>query len=241
MAKGGGGNGMMRGPAGQQPPYQGGSFGPPSGMPTMRGPMPVKPPAGSFTAGPGNLGDIPAGKTTPTLPGLIGPQTNSWANAIQGAGDLVGRMAKPAMPPGGYAPGNLGDIPAGKNMPDLGAMRQRMASLGAMSPVATPNFNPTGFNKFNQNMNLDTGAISANMPYNPAGGAGGMNPIAQQLQRTGANPAYQNTVMNKLRPTMASNQNVQPLQVTNPRQSSAGANPAMQRVAQLRKSHQYGF
>jgi hypothetical protein len=224
MAKGGGGNGMMRGPAGQQPPYQGGSFGPPSGMPVMRGPIPPKPPMGSFTTGPGNLGDIPPQKA---LPGLYGPQTNAWANAIQGGAGLAGGMAKPPMPPGGFAPGNLGDIPAGKSMPDFGALRQRMAGLGAMSPQAIP------FNKAMPDFSGAVGAATNRM--------GGDNNYAQMLQQTKANPAYQNTVMNKLRPTMASNQNVQPLQVTNPRQASAGRNPAMQRVAQLRKTHQYGF
>jgi hypothetical protein len=164
------------------------------------------------------------------------------------AGGMAGMMQKPQAPPGGFAPGNLGDIPSGKNMPDMASIQQRIQQLGAMGsrgmapagPDVTPAAEMPGFNR--NRMNLDTGSINAPMPMNPMrGGAGGMNPVAQQLQMTGQNPAMQNTVMNKLRPTMASNQNVPPLGMTNPRQASAGQNPAMQRVAQLRKSHQWGF
>jgi hypothetical protein len=221
MAKGAGGNGMAPGMD-----YRAAAGAAQNAMGAMRKPAPA---AGGMA--PPNV-----------VPGLGG---RNWADSLQrGAAGLAG-MPKPQAPPGGFAPGNLGDIPAGKNMPDIGAMRQRMQGLGAMGQAAPPElFNPTGMNRMNQNMNLDTGAINAPMPmnpYSPAGGAGGMNPVAQQLQRTGANPAYQNTVMNKLRPTMASNQNVQPLGMTNPRQASAGGNAAMQRVAQLRKSHQWGF
>jgi hypothetical protein len=186
MAKGGGGNGMMRGPAGQQPPYQGGSFGAPTGqVPPMRGPV------------------IPPQNIAGQMP-VRQPGGNDWASSIKNA-----------------LPGLISN-----------ANQQRM-----LNPIADPNMGaPAGGIPFNKAMPDFSGALAA-----ARSGMGGMNPLAQQLQRTGANPAYQNTVMNKLRPTMASNQNVPPLQTTNPRQASAGRNPAMQRVAQLRKMHQYGF
>ena len=79
-------------------------------------------------------------------------------------------------------------------------------------------------------------SITANMPMRGNTGImGGMNPMSQAIQRQGANPAYQNAVMNKLRPTMESNQNVQPLQNTNPQRANMG-----QAMAQAQARRQMG-
>jgi len=90
-----------------------------------------------------------------------------------------------------------------------------LAGPNAM-PQMPPRFDVTGAQPAQQN------AITANMPMRgPMNdprmrSIGGMNPVAQAIQQQGANPAQANTVMNRLKPTMDSNQNVPPLQSSNP-------------------------
>jgi hypothetical protein len=156
------------------------------------------------------------------------------AQAAQNAMGSIGSMRKPKRGAAGKQP-PMGDSTGGRDwanaLPGLisNANQQRMMNPGMPAPGGMP-----------------TPSIPFNkpMPTMRQPMMGGDNNYAQMLAQragTGINPAYQNTVMNRLRPTMDSNQNVPPLDVTNPRMASAGPNAAMQRVAQLRKTHQYGF
>lgn len=80
------------------------------------------------------------------------------------------------------------------------------------------------------------GSIPYNKPMMPQRPMmpGGDNNYAQMLAQKGMNPAFQNTVMNRLRPTMDSNQNVPPLDVTNPRMSG-GFDAARQAMMNARQ------
>jgi hypothetical protein len=117
-----------------------------------------------------------------------------------------------------------------------GAAQNAMGRMGVPNPgnvlpgMGSPAPNPAqpqpgGSIPFNRQMAMQRGVM------NP----GGANNYSRAIQGTNMNPATQNTVMNKLIPTAASNQNVQPLQVTNPNMS-----PMNQQMAQAQARRMMG-
>jgi len=149
-------------------------------------------------------------------PGAGMNQMSGMTNAMQGANQMRDqyRMNGPQPQPGESTFG-----PPSGQMPQ---MRGPQGMPGGMMGPQTQNVMQALQNARMPNPMGQQGAITANMPMR--GGMsdprmrsiGGMNPVAQAIQRTGADPSQTNTVMNRLRPTMASNQNVQPLQTSNP-------------------------
>lgn len=166
------------------------------------------------------------------------PQMDTPVNGIPGMGQNIQQMLQQRFgPPGrgpmplpgsteqrpGYGPG----LPPG-GMPGMPGQGGQFGipqnpfippGQGGMPPGQMPEM-PGRFNlPTRRPTNLPT-QVTAAMPAGPM--PGGMNPVAQQLQQTGANPAVTPTVTGKIRPTSKSDMSSGPpkLKFSNPIQTS---------------------
>jgi hypothetical protein len=134
-----------------------------------------------------------------TLRNDLGNFNQSARNAVPGLSSLQGAAQNTMNRMGVHMP-NPGNI---------------LPGMGSPAPNPAPPTNAIPFNSPLQQARQRGGFMGR-------GGPGGANNFSNAIQNTNMNPAVQNTVQNRLIPTAESNQNVQPLQVTNPNMAPQG-------------------